>query len=177
MCLYLARICWGSSTGCLVWSLCIQVVTKKKNFVAKVLLAIWDTFLHENDHNYSFYRFSYSLLSFLSFLTNQKQESDFQWVGGLVTRNISVFCLYRVTRYFDHAEFNRVLWRKFLTCYSSSYYSFMISQSSTFWLTHSWTMLHVCRNQVVGFSWENVWKTPKKEWHFKYRCKCFQTFC
>ena len=29
---------------------------------------------------------------FLSFLRNQKQESDFQQVGGLVTRNISVFC-------------------------------------------------------------------------------------
>ena len=27
-----------------------------------------------------------------SFLTNQKQESGFQEVGGLVTRNLSVFC-------------------------------------------------------------------------------------
>ena len=33
------------------------------------------------------------LSTFLSFLTNQKQESGFQQVGGLVTRNISVFCL------------------------------------------------------------------------------------
>ena len=30
---------------------------------------------------------------FLFFLKSQKQESDFQQVGGLVTRNISVFCL------------------------------------------------------------------------------------
>ena len=41
------------------------------------------------------------LLSFfLSFLTNQKQESGFQQVGGLVTRNISVFCLRPVVLYF-----------------------------------------------------------------------------
>ena len=33
------------------------------------------------------------LFSFLSFLTNQKQELGFQQVGGLVTRIISVFCL------------------------------------------------------------------------------------
>ena len=33
------------------------------------------------------------LLSFFfSFLTHQKQKASFQQVGGLVTRNISVFC-------------------------------------------------------------------------------------
>ena len=37
---------------------------------------------------------------FLFLLTNQKQESGFQQVGGLVTRNISVFCLQRVALYF-----------------------------------------------------------------------------
>ena len=40
------------------------------------------------------------LSSFCPFLANQKQESGFQQVGGLVTRNISVFCLYRVGLYF-----------------------------------------------------------------------------
>ena len=45
--------------------------------------------------NYNTYRFSYKFvfILFLSFLTNQKQESGFQQVGGLVMRNISVFCL------------------------------------------------------------------------------------
>ena len=33
---------------------------------------------------------------FLSFLIKQKQKSGFQQVGGLVTKNISVFCLERV---------------------------------------------------------------------------------
>ena len=41
------------------------------------------------------YRFSYkfAFILFLSFLTNQKEESGFQQVGGLVTGNIFVFCL------------------------------------------------------------------------------------
>ena len=33
------------------------------------------------------------LSSFCPLFTNQKQESGFQQVGGLVKRNISVFCL------------------------------------------------------------------------------------
>ena len=40
------------------------------------------------------------LSSFCPFLTNKKQESGFQQVCGLVTRNISVFCLSRVALYF-----------------------------------------------------------------------------
>ena len=40
------------------------------------------------------------LLAFLSFLRNQKQESNFQKVGWLVTRNVYAFCLKRVELYF-----------------------------------------------------------------------------
>ena len=67
----------------------------KTHCAAKVLLVIWDIFLHENNCNYNSYRFSYkvALILFLSFLANQKQESGFQQVGGVVTRNISVFYL------------------------------------------------------------------------------------
>ena len=68
----------------------------KKDCVGKVLLTIWETFLHENNRNYNPYKFSYkfAFILFLSFLTNQKQESGFQQVGGLVTtRNTSGFCL------------------------------------------------------------------------------------
>ena len=74
----------------------------KKHCVAKVLLTVSEIFLHENNNNYNSYRFSYRFvfILFLSFLTNQKQESGFQQVGSLVTRNISVFCLYRVALYF-----------------------------------------------------------------------------
>ena len=60
-----------------------------------VLLAIWDIFLHENNRNYNSYRSSYkfAFILFLSFLTNLKQESGFEQVGGQVTRHISVFYL------------------------------------------------------------------------------------
>ena len=27
-------------------------------------------------------------------------------------------------------------------------------------------MFNLCRNQVVGFYYQNVWKTPVEEWHF-----------
>ena len=50
------------------------------------------------NRNYSSYRFDYKFvfILYLSFLTNQKQESGFQQIGGLVARNISVFCLLQV---------------------------------------------------------------------------------
>ena len=34
-----------------------------------------------------------SFLSFFSFFTTQKEEQGFQQVAGLVTTNISVFCI------------------------------------------------------------------------------------
>ena len=49
--------------------------------------------LHENNHKHNYYRFShkFAFIFFLSFiLTNQKQESGFQQVVGLVMKNISV---------------------------------------------------------------------------------------
>ena len=57
--------------------------------------------LHENNRNYNSYRFSskFTFILFLFFLANQKQESRFQQVGGLIARNISVFCLQRVALY------------------------------------------------------------------------------
>ena len=67
----------------------------KKSCMAKVLLAVWGIFLYEYNRNYHSYRFSckFTFILLLSFPTNQKQESGFQQVDCLVTRNISVFCL------------------------------------------------------------------------------------
>ena len=67
----------------------------KKHFVVKVLLAIREIFLHENNRNYNSYRFSdkFAFILFLSFLANQKQKSGFKQVGGVVARNISISCL------------------------------------------------------------------------------------
>ena len=65
----------------------------EKHYVAKVLKATREILLHENNRNYNSYRFSYkfTFILFLSFLTNQKQESGFQQVDSLVTRNIFLF--------------------------------------------------------------------------------------
>ena len=73
----------------------IQLISEKKKLCTKVLLATWEIFLHENNHNYHSYRLDYkfAFTVFLSFLSNQKQESGFQQVDGLVTINVSVFCL------------------------------------------------------------------------------------
>ena len=68
---------------------------QKKHYIAKVLLAIREIFLYENNRNYISYRCNYkfALIHFLSFLTNQEQESGFHQVGSLVARNIPALCL------------------------------------------------------------------------------------
>ena len=79
----------------------IQVISEK-TLCSKGFTSNLRDILHQNNRNYNSYRFSYkfAFILFLSFLTNQKQESGFRQVGGLVTRNISAFCLYRVALYF-----------------------------------------------------------------------------
>ena len=84
----------------------------EKHCVAKVLLAIGEILLSENNRNYKSYRFSYkfAFIVFLPFLTNQKQESGFQQVGGMVTRNISVFFFIASHALLQsHVKFNRFL--------------------------------------------------------------------
>ena len=65
----------------------------EKHCVAKILQKILERFLHENNRNYNFYKFGYKfdLIPVLSFRRNQKQESKFQQVRDLATRNISAF--------------------------------------------------------------------------------------
>ena len=72
----------------------------KKHCVAKILKGIWERFLYENRRNYNSYKFSYkfTLIPFLSCHRNQKQKSNFQQVGGLVTSNSFAFC-FRVALY------------------------------------------------------------------------------
>ena len=66
----------------------IQVISEKA-LCSKGLLTVWEVFLYENNPNYNSYNLVTNLL-LSSFLTNQKQESGFQQVCGLVMRNISV---------------------------------------------------------------------------------------
>ena len=74
----------------------------KKHCVARILQGILERFLRENNRNYNSYKFSYKfdLIPVLSCRRNQKQESKFQQLGDLVTKNISAFCLWRVALYF-----------------------------------------------------------------------------
>ena len=91
----------------------LQFCDTSDHCVANVLLTIWEIFLHQNNPNYNSYRFSYkfAFIPFLSFLTNQKQESGFQllsWWSG----NEKYFCfLFIASRVLlqSHAEFNRLL--------------------------------------------------------------------
>ena len=95
----------------------------KKHCVAKVLLAIWETFSHENNHNYNSNRYfsTNSLLSsFCHFLQNKNKNQVFRK---------SVVCfLFIVSRALleSHAKFNILLQRNFLTRYYCSYYGFMV---------------------------------------------------
>ena len=72
-----------------------------KHCLAKVLLAIWQIFLHENNCNYNSYKFRYKF-AFIPFLPLLRETK---------TKNQS------------HAEFNRFFERNLLTCYSCSYCS------------------------------------------------------
>ena len=101
----------------------------EKHCVAKVLLAISEMFLHENNRSYNFYRFRYKFvfILFLSFLTNQKQKSSFQHVTGPVTTNVINFLFIASQALLQsHTEFNRILESNFLACYSCFYHSFML---------------------------------------------------
>ena len=49
------------------------------------------------------------VIFFLSFLTSQKQESGFQQVDGLVTKNICFLFMASRALFQNHAEFNRLL--------------------------------------------------------------------
>ena len=79
---------------------CVLSEQWKKHCVAKILLAILEILLYENSYNYDSYKFSNKFTFFFSFRTNQKQESNFQEAGGLLTKNIFVFCIWQVILYF-----------------------------------------------------------------------------
>ena len=59
----------------------------KKHCLTKILLAIYENKCNRNSQKFN-YKFA-----FLYFRRNQKQESNIQLVGGLVTKNVSDFCL------------------------------------------------------------------------------------
>ena len=81
-----------------------------------------------------FFYFKFAFILFLSFPANQKQESGFQQVGGLVTGNNSVFCLQRVTLYLkakpNSIDFHKGIFLHVLTFSYCSYYSSIVPFTS-----------------------------------------------
>ena len=104
------RIFWVRSAGCFIYSFVVQVIIEKTLCNKGFTCSLRDI-LHENIRNYNSYRLvANSLLSlFLPFLTKQKKESGFQQVGGLVTKNISVFLFIKSRALLQsHAKFNKL---------------------------------------------------------------------
>lgn len=74
----------------------------KKQCVANILRVVWDTFLYEIKCNDNAHKANYKFgsISVFPFCKNKNQESNFQQGVGLVTKNISAFCLQWITFYF-----------------------------------------------------------------------------
>ena len=72
------------------------------NFCLKIIVII----------NLKNFGYKFAFIRFLSFHRNKKQESNFQQVGGLVTRNIFVFCFFRVALFkgiLSSTDFYRII--------------------------------------------------------------------
>ena len=133
----MARIFWGRSTSCFIYSFVFQVIMKK-HCGAKISQGIWERSLYENNRNSNSCKFccKYIFIPFLFFHRNQKQESNFQQVGGLVTWNSFTFYLQWVALYFkgmpNSIDFHKRIFLLDFLSYSCSYYSSMFSSSGSF---------------------------------------------
>ena len=101
-----ASICWEGSQkkklftiSCFKWSV-------QKNCAAKILLAIWEKFLEENNCNYNSYKLKYNCCSFVGSKTRIKFSRS--WWSG----NEKCFCLMFIVRPYlfrSHDEFSILL--------------------------------------------------------------------
>ena len=102
---------WGHSTSCLIYSVVIQVISEK-SCVAKVLLAIWEIILHENNCSYYSYRFIYkfAFILILYFLASQKKRIRFltSWWSG-TEKYLCFLFIVSCALLQSHAECNRLL--------------------------------------------------------------------
>ena len=94
MCSELARICWGHSTGCFIYCFVIQVISEK-HCVAKVLLAIWEIVLQENNPNYNYYWFSNKFDFFPYFYLFYKLKTKIYSKLVVWQQEIFLFFVYR----------------------------------------------------------------------------------
>ena len=103
----------------------------KRHCVAKISQGIWERFLYENNRNYNFYKFIYKfikfVLSFVCLFVETKTRITFlaSWWSG----NQKYFCFLFITNRAllqRYTEFNRHLYRDFLTCYSCSIWKWFL---------------------------------------------------
>ena len=84
------------SASCFVYFFVFQLVSERtlcsKGFTSYF---VFYYFVYENKCNSNSYKFSYKLafIALLPFRMNKKQQLIFYEVGGLVTKNLSVFSL------------------------------------------------------------------------------------
>ena len=140
MCLPLARFFWGHSEICFTYNL-------KKHCEAKILLAIWDTFIYiKKLQSYKFnYKVAFTFI--LSLRRNQTQESNFtSWLTG----NKKHFVYSESPSISKGCEFNRLSERNFATCNSCSYYNSLVISTRTIYFcwNHSNSKLHSLAKHV-----------------------------
>ena len=88
-----------------------------------------ETFLYENNCNYDSYKLSYKFayICFLSFRSFQKQESNSQHLGGLVTRLNIWFSVYSKSRSTSMVcRIQQTFTKDFFTRYSCFCYMFLM---------------------------------------------------
>ena len=99
-------------------------------------------FLHENNRNYNSYRFSYKFTFIFCFCLFLKTKNKNQVFSKLVVWLLETFLFFLFiacrTLLQSYAEFNRLLQRNLLTCYSCSYYSSMFEAIKYSQNTKSW---------------------------------------
>ena len=128
-----------------------------KNCIAKILLAISETFLCENSCNDNSYKFSnkFSFVAFLHFPRNQKQESSIAQVGHLITKNIYVFVNGELRSTLNLCWVRYILGSNLLTCYFCSYYSFIFRICN-----ETFESIYFKSQRVLAFElvWAGNWK-------------------
>ena len=110
MCTKLSRIFWGRYLSYFVYGVVFQVISQK-TLCSKDFGKNLRGFLYENNRNYNSFKFIYKFIfiCFSSFRRNERQESNFWQVSGLVTRNISVLFKRNRALLQSYAEFKRIL--------------------------------------------------------------------
>ena len=90
MIIAVAKLSSWRGYSCYIFDL---VISEKVLRSIKILLEIWEKFLHESNFDRNSYKFSHKivLISLFYFAKKQKQEPVFQQPGDLVKRNIFFF--------------------------------------------------------------------------------------